>query len=70
MYPPRAADGEDIDDVVEDQVLVEIVPPKPEMLLDLGLDSQLETALLVLKTRLASPLIKMAQVPDPEPASP
>jgi carboxyl-terminal processing protease len=64
------ADGQGDVDVVEDQVLVEIVPPKPEMLLDLGLDSQLETALLVLKTRLASPLIKMAQVPDPEPASP
>lgn len=53
-----------------ERVMVEIHQPKPALLLDLGLDSQLETALLVLKTRLASPHIKMAQLADPAPASP
>ncbi len=53
-----------------EKVLVEIEQPKPALLLDLGLDSQLETALLVLKTRLASPHIKMAQVQEPATASP
>lgn len=40
--------------------VVEIIAPTPDLLLDLGLDSQLETALLVLKTRLASSQIQMA----------
>ncbi len=41
--------------------VVEVVAPVPGLLLDLGIDSQLETALLVLKTRLASNQIQMAQ---------
>ena len=49
-------------------IMVEIQQPTPELLLDLGLDSQLETALLVLKTQLASPHIKMAQLAEPVPA--
>jgi carboxyl-terminal processing protease len=52
-----------------DRVVVEVRQPTPDMLLSLGLDAQLETALLVLKTRLASPLIKMAQLIEPAPVS-
>ncbi len=44
-----------------DREVVEVLKPEPSMLLDLGLDSQLETALLVLKTRLASDHIRMAK---------
>ncbi len=53
-----------------ERVVVEIQPPKPQWLLDLGLDSQLETALLVLKTRLASPHFQMAQADQAQPANP
>ncbi len=41
--------------------VVEINAPQPNLLLDLGIDSQLETALLVLKTRQASGHIQVAQ---------
>lgn len=44
-----------------DREIVEINAPQPNMLLDLGIDSQLETALLVLKTRQASSHIQVAQ---------
>jgi carboxyl-terminal processing protease len=44
-----------------DREVVEVVAPQPGLLLELGIDSQLETALLVLKTRLASNHIQMAQ---------
>ncbi|MEZ6193041.1 MAG: S41 family peptidase [Phycisphaerales bacterium] len=44
-----------------DREVVEINAPQPGLLLDLGIDSQLETALLVLKTRQASSHIQMAQ---------
>lgn len=63
------ADGQVVTEDTPDKVLVEIKQPTPELLLELGLDSQLETALLVLKTRLASPHIKLAQVPEPTAAS-
>jgi len=53
-----------------DRIVVEVHQPTPDMLLKLGLDSQLETALLVLNTRLASSQIKMVQLADPAPASP
>lgn len=44
-----------------DREVVEINAPQPALLLDLGIDSQLETALLVLKTRQASSHIQVAQ---------
>ncbi|GAB4187565.1 MAG: hypothetical protein Kow00105_02190 [Phycisphaeraceae bacterium] len=44
-----------------DRLVVEVTPPTPDLLLDLGIDAQLETALLVLKTRLAANHIQMAQ---------
>lgn len=44
-----------------DREVVEINAPQPGLLLDLGIDSQLETALLVLKTRQASSHIQVAQ---------
>jgi carboxyl-terminal processing protease len=44
-----------------DREVVEVIAPQPGLLLDLGIDSQLETALLVLKTRQASSQIQMAQ---------
>jgi len=44
-----------------DREVVEVLKPKPSLLLDLGIDAQLETALLVLKTRLASDHIRVAQ---------
>lgn len=44
-----------------DRQVVEVVAPQPALLLDLGIDSQLETALLVLKTRQASNHIQVAQ---------
>ena len=53
------ADGKNPDGT--DREVVEIVKPEASMLLDLGLDAQLETALLVLKTRVASNQIQMAQ---------
>ncbi len=53
------ADGKNPDGT--DREVVEIVKPEAGMLLDLGLDAQLETALLVLKTRVASNQIQMAQ---------
>ena len=43
-----------------DREVVEIKKPNPEMLLDLGLDAQLESALLVLKTRIATNQTRMA----------
>jgi carboxyl-terminal processing protease len=64
------ADGQVVTEDTPEKVMVEIRQPTPALLLELGLDSQLETALLVLKTRLASEHFKMAQVPDPAPASP
>ncbi len=64
------ADGQVATADTPERVMVEIKQPKPTLLLELGLDSQLETALLVLKTRLASPHIKMAQIPEPSTASP
>lgn len=53
-----------------DRVIVEVQQPVPELLLELGLDAQLEAALLVLKTRLASPHIKMAHVGEAEHVNP
>lgn len=66
----EVTDGRIEDDETPKKVLVEIEQPKPDLLLELGLDSQLETALLVLKTRLASSHIKVARVAEPQPASP
>jgi carboxyl-terminal processing protease len=64
------ADGQVATADTPDKVMVEIKQPKPALILELGLDSQLETALLVLKTRLASPHIKMAQAVEAAPARP
>ncbi len=63
-------DGQVATEDTPEKVLVEIKQPTPSMLLDLGLDSQLETALLVLKTRLASSHVTVAQAAEPKPASP
>ena len=64
------ADGQVATEDTPEKVMVEIKQPTPSLLLELGLDSQLETALLVLKTRLASSHIKVAQAAEPQPASP
>lgn len=63
-------DGQVATEDTPEKVMVEIKQPTPSLILELGLDSQLETALLVLKTRLASSNITVAQVSKPEPASP
>ncbi len=64
------ADGQVATADTPERVMVEIKQPKSALLLDLGLDSQLETALLVLKTRLASPHIKMAHARELAPTRP
>ncbi len=63
-------DGQVVTEATPEKIMVEIKQPTPGLLLELGIDSQLETALLVLKTRLASSHFKLAQVQDPAPASP
>ena len=63
-----AAQGSDADDEAPDpaepddaKTLVEILPPSASQILELGLDPQLEAALLVLKTRLAADRLAMAR---------
>ena len=45
----------------DDRVMVEIKPPKASQILELGLDPQLEAALLLLKTRLAADQLALAE---------
>ena len=47
-------DGSDLE-------MVEVRKPQPEEILELGLDAQLETALLVLKARLVAADLALAQ---------